>query len=918
MAHTVDRHYADLGGMDTRSNKLLQNSRTQRNGSKNYRYDFEDNYTKANGAQHRFPMANVVDLLEYKFRDVNTGQSKREILSVQTDGRLYKIATHTLKFLTHGAATSYSFYYDELTDNFTFSMNGLGQISVTTTTTMEQLRVALNALTGVSVEIRDQFGDVTTSSTKLAYLMKCVIENNFETNDSMFWTVVPFPDMTCTTTTQKTEKTVDYLTDYTWASVPFPTTVKAQNAVTYPDVAANYEGISFTNLNNSIYITDGGFLMKYDGKVVYRAGVPHLNYETPSVPEYTDVYRLFNASNILGSNANSADTGDLPQGNYWWTFRLGFTDYSGATNYGTINQITNPLAILPGTPSGPYQYAPITIGGMQNGGDFPVFAAVINGDQGNGTGAGITLSVDAGHNILPGMVIRQEVKTSTATGYQTKSTTIGFLAKVVSVNNTGIVLQSIACTAGDLAYIGTFYNDWIVNGYYTQEFYESKVPGRYLNPPGFFVEIYRTKINQTAPFYLAYRGVMPRKPTDTVLYHENKGDNSMYENQADADLGEELPRAGKYITSWQNCLTQAGLPPDGTLANARYPTAKTLSATAYCQTTVSTQDIYTEAMLCDYQSIYYADPLTSEGFPLDGVHEFAIDSQFSDQIKGIAQNKDSLFAMKERSTGILSGDLGTNDLTLEILEDDIGCVSHKTIQDVYGSLIWLDKDKGFYSCVAGRLPVHVGYPICDYQQNNFQKLDYSKATAANFRSLDLYICAVGTTWFVLDYSETETSKRFCWYDWQRFNAKSLLNTSLDEHLIVGIDGQGWQIKDTKTKYDYTDHKSAIEMLIKSSWLNYGAPTIDKAWERVWVNSIQGLFKLVVEFYGNYREDIIGSQSFDFGNETRLTVKEQVKCALPKLSALSVGFKNAEKNQLVKIQGWEVEYEASFDPGEPKR
>lgn len=917
--HTLDRHYSDNMGVDSRSNKLLQNVRTQRKGSKNFRYNYEDAYVKANGLQHRLLGSGIVDIFEYKFRDVNTGQAQSEVLSVQTDGKLYKRVSHTLNFIAVGAAVSYSFFYDEVSDGYIFRMNGIGDVAVSDTMTMEQLRVALNLLPGVSVQVFDQFGDVTTTSTKLAYLLKVTINNAFLDNESQFWTVIPFPDIVCVTTSQKTEKTVDYNVDYTWTTVPFPTTVKAQDSGTYPDVAENYEGISSTNLNNAIYITDGGFMMKYDGKVVYRSGIPHLNYTTPEGVSVTDVAKDFSNSNIVTADASTAVSTDLPYGSYYHTFRYGFTDYSGATNYGLEQKIPGSSGTIPvPPPANTNIYTEITIGGMWNGEDFPVFQCIPSSDQGNNTGAGITLQVDTGHNILPGMVLRQEIKTANTANKETRALGIGYYPKVVSVDSNEIVLQSIACTAGDLAYVATFYDNIPVNAYYTQTYYESKVPDANALPPGMFVEIYRTRLNQLGPNYLVYRGVLPRESTTTIVYRDNKADTQIVQSLLDADPGGELPRAGKYLTSWQSVITQAGLPPDSTLAQDMYPTSQPLVGTIYCQTRLNNNGIYTEAFMCDYQTIYYADILTSEGFPQDGLHEFAIDTQFSDQVKGIAQNKDTLFAFKERSTGLVSGDIGTNDLTLEVLEDDIGCVSHRSIQDVFGSLVWLDKDKGFYSCVAGRLPVPIGYPISDYQQVNIDNLDYSRARAANFRSLDLYICAVDSVWFVLDYADTAQGKRMCWYIWERFQAESLLNTSKDEHLIMDATGLTWQIKNTNTKYDFTDHKSAIEMNIKSAWLNYGSPTIDKIFSRVWINSIQGEFTLQVGSYANYRETLLSEIPVVFGNESRLTVKEWMKLPLPKTSACSIGFRNDEKNKFVRIQGWELEWTPAYDDGEPKR
>lgn len=915
MAQILEKFYSSFGGVDSRSNKLLMDPRTFRKGSKNFRYNFQDEIQKANGFQHRMIDANIVDIFEYKFRDVNTGQSKSETLCVKTDGRLYKQVAHTLQFITTGAATSYSFYYDETADLYKFSMNGVGSVDVSDVMTMSQLAAALNVMAGVSVRIIDQFGDITVASTKLAYFMKVTIKGKFKDNQSQFWTVIPYPDVTCTAVAQKTEKTVDYLTDYTWHSVPFPTTVKANDPVTYPSVAENYEGISSTSLNNSIYITDGGFLMKYDGKTVYRAGVPHLSYQDSG--DTGTVFKDFSPSGITTA-INGGGANDLDAGNYYWSYRLGFQDYSGANYYGTEVRLPS-LAIPPINP-GTKLYADITIQALRYGKDFPVFSARVSGNQGNTTGDGITLVVNGTHNILPGMIIRQDVKTSNTANKETRALIIGLYSKVVSVNSTGLVLQSIACTAGDLAYVATFLDNDIVTGYYTQEFYESKVPDSDQVPPGFFVEVYRTKKDQNlGPLYQVFRTAVPLVNGDTIVIRDNKPDTQLVAQFIDAEPGEELPRAGKYVTSWQGFLTQAGSPPDWTLKDGIYPTTYALPAPQFCSLKSNTSYLYTEAAMCDFQSIYWADPNSPEGFSFDGLHEFLIDSPFSDKIKGIAQNKDALFVMKERSTGIVSGDIAAN-LGLEILEDDIGCVSHKTIKDVRGSLVWLDGEKGFYSCVAGRLPVHIGYPVSDYQQINAEDLDYSKAVAANCREIDMYFCAVGSTWFVFDYSETDNGgHRNCWYIWERFSVKSMVFTSTSEFYLLGSDSKVWALKNTETRWDFTDHKDAIEINAITAWINKQMPTIDKNWERVWVNSIQGNFKLKVEQYANYLDPIIGTtEIFMKPGTEKQTVKDYVKLCPDKLSAVSIGFKNTEKNTFVRIQGFEIEMGATFDPNEARR
>ena len=148
--------------------------------------------------------------------------------------------------------------------------------------------------------------------------------------------------------------------------------------------------------------------------------------------------------------------------------------------------------------------------------------------------------------------------------------------------------------------------------------------------------------------------------------------NEDFEDQESGDL---IPRAGKLISKWQNNLVQAGRTPNYLLKDDKYPSIFYLdNQVEFCQEAVDTISNYNENYLCDFQSIYWADALTPEGFPQDGLHEFAIDTKFSDKITAISPNKDAFFALKERSTGLLSGDVALNDITLEILETDAGCV----------------------------------------------------------------------------------------------------------------------------------------------------------------------------------------------------------------------------------------------------
>lgn len=893
MAHKLDKFYNAFGGLDTRSNRLTMKPNTFTKFL-NARYNFQDELEKANGFQHKDVGAPAfVGQFEYKYRDVNTGESKTQILAVGTDGNLYKQRKHILTFISTGSFTGYSVYYRA--DAFQFyalyhAPLGDSSVNIGTGSTLDDLKISMNTV-GMTVDVVDEDGNSVTS-TLPAYLLDIKVnDTTFADNSATFWEVVTFPDS---------------------SSVPFPVTLAAQSD---DDIASRYEGISHVNLNNAIYITDGGFPMKYDGAAVYRSGVP-------ACIRFVRANFGMGISPVAPGLTTTANTA-LSSGNYLYKFRYGFKDYNGAVFYGKETEPN--LAVGPdcATISNPTsEAAAIQTGGYDYGKDFPVFGCKVS-SYNSGTK---TITTDGAHNVKAGMCIVQPVWDSAYTDKTTENFQYHYYAKVLSVTSNTIVLDSVDTTEGTY---NNFVATQILNAAYVPTHLHGKTESVLLDgkpPYGSFIEIYRTKKDQhtTGPFYLAGLAPIPIlsdyvAPFDLFVV-DNKPDASLVLNFEDADPGQEIPRACKYLSSWQGQLVQAGRPPDISVIGDYYPSAANTSPTLPAIfDSVSYIFKISEANLCDFQSIYWADSLSPEGFPQDGLHEFAIDTPFADEIKGIAKNKDAFFAFKERSTGVLTGSLAENDISLEILEDDIGCANHLSIQEVMGSLIWLDPSNGFYSCVAGRLPVPIGFPIMDQQKVNSSNLDYSSAVSANFRAESLYICGVGSTMFVFDYAQDGELKRNCWYIWDRLTVQSILATSEDELLVY--DGtRTWKMKRTNTDYDHTDHQSAISMDVRTAWLTQGAPTVDKNYQAVWINSIQGDFSLDVQFYGNFLDAEISSKTLSMKAEdaSKKFIKQEVKCPISKLSAISIGFKNAEKNKKVKIQGWELQYSTDFDGGEPRR
>lgn len=918
MANQLELFYSSFSGIDTRSNKLLQDPKSFRRGSKNFRYDFQDQITNAQGFQHKDSGApNFVDIFEYKYRDVNTGAALTQVLGVATDGHLYRRKQHFLKFNTYTGYTSVSVFYDDVVDTFKLVLNGATPqtVTISDTMTLSQLETALDAISGVSVTIVDDSGATVAASTSLAYLLDCVIDDTtFANNGVYFWEIVP-----C-------------------SSVPFP------NAISQP---SNYEGISSVNINNAIYMTEGWFIMKYDGYSVYRAGMPKFSRD-------------------LGVNNTTFfdyATGSLTaNSNYRYAFQFGFVGPSGNEILGKVTEIDYVQASLPAGRRA-IEIPIFPIGNSDATNDcFPVYSCAVNGAQTlSGTGSK-TLTVDSGHNIKVGMCLRLTVSNLGFSGTN-KGISFGYLevtgvtATTITFNKTKSGLQlleagtyttycAMALNNSSSALPDVFPDDFVLNGCYVPDVVKGVFtePDEYTSDElgktqawapqiiyGAFVRILRSKGGDVNNLYRLIDAPISHQKFYKILDQLADVDligsviGSLTTIPADFTSGDELPRACKYLTTWQGSIVQAGRPVNETgILNKNYPWY-------YAPPPPSVGNkwgfaipfppwTYQENNLCDEQSIYWADPITPEGFPQDGLHEFTIETKFSDRITAIAPNKDALFALKQRSTAVLTGSLGTNDIVMEVLESDAGCSSHKSVEEVRGSLVWLDGINGFYSCVAGRLPENIGFPIQDYQKINAQKLDYTKATAANFRKESLYICSVGTTTFVFDYADNGSLKRNCWYIWDRLDGKSVLATS-DDKLLIWDGIRTWKMKLTLTKYDFTDHKSAISMVLNTAWLNQGHPTIDKHYVGLWINSIQGDFTLTVKQYGNFLEDLIGTQTnVEFIPETsaKKFIKAQVKASLPKLSSISFGIENAQKNKWVRIQGYEVQYSTDFAVGEPKR
>lgn len=906
MGHKLDKHYNDFGGVDSRSNPLVQDPKTARRGSKNFVWNYQDELQKREGFQHKSAEGSAceIGLIEYKFKDIDTGESRTEILGVGGDGYLNKRYSHFLKITKTipCVITSYNFYYDDVAGTwrlFFFAGNTQNNaINVSLTMTLDQLKTAINALavTGLAADVVDEDGTTVAASTLLAYLMDVKYQQQFLTSSASYllnevygWTRVLVPD----------------------GLPPFVNAVARKDDI-------DYEGISYVNLSQACYITDGGWVFKYDGRQVYRAGLPAL--------------KIRNGISVLAK----ANVGGWNPGTHVSKFQLRYKDVNGIQILGEVE-----TGVHSWTATGPNGYTDVVIPRIQNEAKFPIYACKLTAGGTMATGSNV-LAVASGHNIKVGQCIRFE---ELLAGAPVRA--YYFLVTAVGATTVTIDVPATASSATPTVLSGQ-----VLNGCYVPDMFVGKRDESMAYGNSVAVDVYgpyyvmlatKADVDETGTFYEAAIFPVPVEAADELTYSFGVPDVSLVvQFDAQTKAGEALPRACKYLSIWQQQLVQAGRPYDAyNLGQAYYPTINDPTGfLAFNNYTVTAENLvrYTEVHLCDFQSIYWTDALYPEGFPQSGLNEESFENNFNDSITGIAPNKEAFFAFKQRSTGYLTGTVATGEIVKEILEADVGSACMNAICEVRGGVMFMDENLGFWWVVAGRLPEFQGYPIQDYfKDNNIQpnlsQLNFKKAKATNFRAQDEYVCYVpsgiegdpgsSSLFFVFDYSATEKGKiRGMWYIWQDVNAAGgVLSTASDELLISQkqtSNNRVWKQKFSGSKYDYSDHQSAIEFLYKGAYLTMGAPVIDKAWIRCVINSVAGGFNLLVRQYGNFIDEVIGDMTLIFPSGSKKTVKDESKARTDKLSSISWGFYNNEIHQDVRIDGWEVEYSASFDTGEAKK
>lgn len=655
----------------------------------------------------------------------------------------------------------------------------------------------------------------------------------------------------------------------------------------------DFENASFIQNKNVCYLADGGFPYKYDGQAYYKAGLPG----TPADSGFT----VTNQAGASGLTIGEA---------YKWLVRYEYLD--GAGNYIFGKSVESASM----TPTGGNPHARMTLNNLIPSTQYPTFWAKVNGNQ-----AGIsTVTVNSGHNLKAGMwlvMFDQNVGVLEWAMHKITSvtaTSITFSPGTIDLNNNDLIFGSLIGSEDAVANRNPFYNGYAYDG-----------PMR--------ITIYRTKGNGST-YYLTPLGLQTFASGDAAT-------QTIDDTATDAQLGAEytppsyepeIPRACKYLSKWQGQIVQAGRPYQSTideLLTRNIPS----SATEY----------YGETDFCALNSAYWADVETFEGFPRGGLHEESLDTHSGFGVSGIGPSKDSFFVFDNRSMMLLAGEVGLNNIRKEVLEADVGCAAHATIQDVQGMLVWLDEVQGFQSIVAGRLPISIGIPvnplIKDNAKSGSTRLNLKRAVAHNYDLRDKYICTIpaeslsGSNRYtngnlktlVFDYAEIEINqRRRAWHIWD-IDGSGGITTISDELFYVqrGYDGSAltrylWKRSELGDAWDYEDHNASINWVYFMGWLHINKPSIKKSFPSLFVQSTKDTqtagFALTVNQYLDFiSSTAVGNftKVFDFSANVN---QRGHKLPLPKddAQALAVKFSNSQDQVNVAITGWEIEVEDSHE------
>jgi hypothetical protein len=314
------------------------------------------------------------------------------------------------------------------------------------------------------------------------------------------------------------------------------------------------------------------------------------------------------------------------------------------------------------------------------------------------------------------------------------------------------------------------------------------------------IKIYRTKDSGTD--YFLVETIPNNFSATTQVYNDTTTDANLGAQFIDPVKTPGLPPKGRYITVFQNQLVIGG-----DLANVNR---------------------------------YYWSDITNanniESFPAASNGKDVL-VRYGGKITGLGSVSDNLIVFKSRAMSYESGDFAEDDVRSDIVTaGDIGCVAHATIQEVSGSLFFLN-ERGVYAITGGGLPTLVSDRISPAFVKTVTDADkvlkLKRALAVNFAEKQQYILWLPSETTNVDAYANSDSKIFMfdyfnneWFSWDNMNLQGGMSILDNELWWVerrysttnsDVDFNLYRQHNTNFEHDYADHASAINWSYTSGW-----------------------------------------------------------------------------------------------------
>ena len=490
----------------------------------------------------------------------------------------------------------------------------------------------------------------------------------------------------------------------------------------------------------------------------------------------------------------------------------------------------------------------------QMGDGFYEKYAQVNGAQTLSAG-NPTINVQLGHNYSVGDWLIM-FKPAQAGSFKIQVSATGPTSVTFDVSNIGSDTSDLI-DAGPLE----FRSEFVIFSSANETFGYEKVQA---------IDVYGLNINATPSLIIPF-GTSPEVVMEDVY---------------DTTILKGLPPKFKYIDIYNNIMVGASLP-------EIEPELSTLLSVSQVE---------------EESSVAWSDlgvGSTIETFPPFNVEQVGKSNEGS--LTGIFAASDNVVLLKEKQVYYLNGNLTLRSFRIRsALTNGIGCVSHRSIQEIEGGCIFMSS-RGLYHAMYGQKPTELSdiiEPIFREFGFNFDLSNSKTVNDIENEKLLIFIPALtgSTAVLVYDYLFKE------WFIHMNIEATSGL--VFFGSVLYHSDG----INLYKRSLAYNDNNVAISAYYKTGWEDFQAPTVTKKFDKFVMISL-GILNWTVGIRTQVDWDPsvnITDETFSIDADTRV---ESQSLNMTQKKSMRFEVYNNVKNEGMTITG--MEYEAMATQERPK-